>query len=52
VLRKIAEGESSSLGDVSTLADPTVVDILILKVDAIMAQRNAVAAAALLAVRK
>jgi hypothetical protein len=52
VLRKIAEGESSSLGDVSTLADPAVVDILILKVDAIMTQRNAIAAAALLAVRK
>jgi hypothetical protein len=54
VLRKIAEGQSSSLGDVSTLADPAVVDILIVKVDAIMAQRNAIAAAsaALIAVRK
>ncbi|PKN43907.1 MAG: acetyl-coenzyme A synthetase, partial [Deltaproteobacteria bacterium HGW-Deltaproteobacteria-17] len=29
VLRKIAEGTSDSLGDVSTLADPGVVDVLI-----------------------
>jgi len=29
ILRKIAEGDVSSLGDISTLADPSVVDILI-----------------------
>jgi len=29
ILRKIAEGEFGSLGDVSTLADPSVVDKLI-----------------------
>ena len=29
ILRKIAENEFSSLGDTSTLADPTVVDDLI-----------------------
>ena len=29
VLRKISAGESDSLGDVSTLADPSVVDTLI-----------------------
>ncbi|MEP7005032.1 MAG: acetate--CoA ligase, partial [Sphingomonas bacterium] len=29
VLRKIAEGDVSSLGDISTLADPTVVDDLV-----------------------
>ena len=29
ILRKIAEDEPSSLGDTSTLADPTVVDDLI-----------------------
>jgi acetyl-CoA synthetase len=29
ILRKIAEGELSSLGDTSTLADPSVVDDLI-----------------------
>jgi acetyl-CoA synthetase len=29
ILRKIAEGETSSLGDTSTLADPTVVDALV-----------------------
>jgi acetyl-CoA synthetase len=29
ILRKIAEGETSNLGDVSTLADPTVVDALV-----------------------
>jgi acetyl-CoA synthetase len=29
ILRKIAEGDSSSLGDTSTLADPSVVDTLI-----------------------
>ena len=26
ILRKIAEGETSNLGDVSTLVDPTVVE--------------------------
>ena len=29
ILRKIAENDYSSLGDTSTLADPTVVDDLI-----------------------
>ena len=29
ILRKIAEGETGSLGDTSTLADPSVVDDLI-----------------------
>jgi acetyl-CoA synthetase len=29
ILRKIAEGETSNLGDTSTLADPTVVDALV-----------------------
>jgi acetyl-CoA synthetase len=28
-LRKIAEGETSNLGDISTLADPTIVDALV-----------------------
>jgi acetyl-CoA synthetase len=29
ILRKIAEGDISALGDTSTLADPTVVDRLV-----------------------
>jgi len=29
ILRKIAEGDVSSLGDTSTLADPSVVDLLV-----------------------
>jgi acetyl-CoA synthetase len=29
ILRKIAESDMDSLGDISTLADPTVVDTLI-----------------------
>jgi len=29
ILRKIAEGETGSLGDTSTLADPAVVDSLV-----------------------
>ena len=29
ILRKVAHGESDSIGDVSTLADPTVVQRLI-----------------------
>jgi acetyl-CoA synthetase len=29
ILRKIAEGDVSSLGDTSTLADPAVVDDLV-----------------------
>ena len=29
ILRKIAEGETSGFGDISTLADPTVVDALV-----------------------
>ncbi|KAF9910609.1 acetyl-CoA synthetase [Linnemannia zychae] len=32
ILRKIIAGESDSLGDISTLADPSVVDVLINKV--------------------
>ncbi|KAF9186991.1 acetyl-CoA synthetase [Haplosporangium sp. Z 767] len=32
ILRKIIAGESDSLGDISTLADPSVVDVLIAKV--------------------
>ena len=31
ILRKIAAGEEDSIGDVTTLADPTVVDRLIEK---------------------
>jgi len=29
ILRKIAEGSTSGLGDTSTLADPTIVDALV-----------------------
>ena len=29
VLRKIAEGNTSDLGDVSTLADPDVIEVLL-----------------------
>ena len=29
ILRKIAEGETQGFGDISTLADPTVVDQLV-----------------------
>jgi acetyl-CoA synthetase len=29
ILRKIAEGETSGFGDISTLADPSVVDSLV-----------------------
>jgi acetyl-CoA synthetase len=29
ILRKIAEGDTKSLGDISTLADPSVVDDLV-----------------------
>ena len=32
VLRKIAAGEADQLGDISTLADPDIVEVLILKV--------------------
>ncbi|KAG0018298.1 acetyl-CoA synthetase, partial [Podila clonocystis] len=32
ILRKIIAGESDSLGDISTLADPSVVEVLIAKV--------------------
>ncbi len=31
ILRKIAAGEEDSIGDITTLADPTVVDRLIEK---------------------
>jgi len=33
ILRKIAAGEADQLGDVSTLADPSVVDTLIAKTE-------------------
>ena len=33
ILRKISAGEADELGDVSTLADPSVVDTLIEKMD-------------------
>jgi hypothetical protein len=36
---QIAEGEGEHLGDVSTLADPSVVEVLIAKVSAVMALR-------------
>ena len=36
ILRKIASGESDTLGDISTLADPTIVATLISKVDGMM----------------
>jgi acetyl-CoA synthetase len=29
ILRKIAQGDSEGLGDISTLADPTIVDSLL-----------------------
>jgi acetyl-CoA synthetase len=35
ILRKIVAGETDSLGDTSTLADPSIVDILIEKVEAL-----------------
>ena len=35
ILRKIVSGEADSLGDVSTLADPSVVEALIAKVAAV-----------------
>jgi acetyl-CoA synthetase len=35
ILRKIVAGETDSLGDTSTLADPSIVDILIEKVKAL-----------------
>jgi acetyl-CoA synthetase len=35
ILRKIVCGETDSLGDTSTLADPSIVDILIEKVGAL-----------------
>ena len=40
VLRKIASGEHDSLGDTSTLADPTVVEALIAKVTAALAAKK------------
>ena len=36
VLRKITAGEADSLGDTSTLADPSIVDILIERVNVAM----------------
>lgn len=35
ILRKIAAGEEDSIGDVTTLADPSVVDVLIAKFKAL-----------------
>jgi len=35
ILRKIASGETDALGDTSTLADPTIVDVLIEKMAAL-----------------
>ena len=40
VLRKIAAGETKSLGDMSTLADPSVVEALIAKVTAALAAKK------------
>lgn len=40
VLRKIAAGETESLGDMSTLADPSVVEALIAKVTAALAAKK------------
>ena len=40
VLRKIACNESDQLGDVSTLADPSIVTELIAKVEAVLAQKK------------
>ncbi|HUE63954.1 MAG TPA: acetate--CoA ligase [Rhizomicrobium sp.] len=39
ILRKIAEGDTSSLGDISTLADPSVVDDLVRNSEARRAER-------------
>jgi len=39
ILRKIVAGEKDSLGDTSTLADPTVIDILIEKVEALQIKK-------------
>jgi len=46
VLRKIISQETDSLGDTSTLADPTVVDVLIAKANAAIEHKNAKAKAA------
>ena len=35
ILRKIASGETDALGDITTLADPFVVDVLIEKMSAL-----------------
>lgn len=39
ILRKIVAGEKDSLGDISTLADPSVVDTLIEKVEALQIKK-------------
>jgi len=39
ILRKIVAGETDSLGDTSTLADPSIVDVLIEKVEATKAEK-------------
>jgi acetyl-CoA synthetase len=37
ILRKIAEGDTSNLGDTSTLLDPSLVEvILLLKIDSLL----------------
>jgi acetyl-CoA synthetase len=40
VLRKVIAQESDQLGDVSTLADPSVVERLVEKVDALIAEKS------------
>jgi acetyl-CoA synthetase len=35
ILRKIVAGEMDTIGDTSTLADPSIVDVLIEKVEAL-----------------
>jgi acetyl-CoA synthetase len=35
ILRKIASGDINTMGDTSTLADPTVVDALITKMNSL-----------------
>jgi acetyl-CoA synthetase len=37
ILRKIVAGEMDTIGDTSTLADPSIVDVLIEKMEALKA---------------
>jgi acetyl-CoA synthetase len=37
VLRKLVNGEQDSLGDLSTIVDPSVVEVLLAKVEACVA---------------